>query len=241
MVCPCCPHPDAKEVSASPYLVGEESVCEFCDKAKADPASRSWYDYHILGAIGSAHIVAALGPLRVGHLMLVPNDHYLSMAEYARRNSDFADTVSKLMQVVSTIWPRRSSPLIFEHGATQAGRASCIEHAHLQIVPGLGHLASGILPLDWVEVVAYQAISSNSEAGYLSTFDGKQLRVAAAAALPNQYLRRRVREIQGRPDEWDYLMYPELTRVEQTVVDVKAYAHEAQSLGIVMQNGVLRQ
>jgi hypothetical protein len=110
-------------------------------------------------------------------------------------------------RALERLWP--GHVLIFEHGSNAKSRSQCVGHAHVQIAPRLGSLAMRILPPNATRLQTLQQLSAEFPAGgYMMTVGSGAVQIAPDMNLPSQYFRRRICELQGREDEWDYLVFP---------------------------------
>lgn len=189
-----------------------ERACDFCDRLGGDPAGRPWYDFRILGSTASFVVVAALGALVPGHIMIVTRDHLVSMARLPTSalnelHSTFFDWVG----VVEELW---GQCIAFEHGGDQTG--GCVVHAHLQILP---IPSAGQLP----ETRPCPAASFRdlgllvAQEPYLLLWENGQLSTVGLRPLPGQYMRRVIAGRLGRLGKWDYLAFPNLENMNETV------------------------
>ncbi len=92
--------------------------------------------------LGSQHfvVIPALGPLTVGHAMIVSRKHYPSLASLGATGlSEYQDLVNQLRRSAPSLL---GSSLEAEHGGTHLDPAgACIAHAHINLVPSSDHLA----------------------------------------------------------------------------------------------------
>lgn len=188
--------------------------CEFCDKFQDPPTNRAWYDYHVLGRGTYWHVLLPIGPLTPGHVMVVSNSHYssCSQAPPPARN-ELRLLTPRLSAALEQLWP--GATLTFEHSSRKGGTVGCIEHAHLQIAPGLGEWAAEVFTQDFRVVSSPDDIVAQfPTGGYVMTSAGGVTRVAPDERVPSQFFRRRLCHLQGREDEWDYLTHrqePDMT------------------------------
>lgn len=199
-------------------VVAEPGDCEFCAKARSTK-SREWYDYHVLVDLGWCHIVPPLGSLVPGHLMVVLAVHHRSFSGIPAHMLAKAERLLATMQgTYGRIWPGGTGVLLFEHGTGAGGGPNCIEHAHVHVAPGLAHLADRLLPANHITAESVsQAADLYPDTGYVATWAHGTFRLAADAGLESQYFRKMIRRMQDRPDDWDYLAFPELDHVCSTV------------------------
>jgi diadenosine tetraphosphate (Ap4A) HIT family hydrolase len=153
-------------------------------------------------------VVATLGQLVEGWLLVIPRVHYSCVAVLPRHlQSRFSALVRRARAAVEF---RYGPAALMEHGSvSQTGACgTCIEHAHLHIVPRVPSLAepfahacsgqhiSGLETL-WVAPPTrdYLYYESPDRDGYLAL---------PGDVLPCQYFRRLVANAIGRPGDWDW-------------------------------------
>lgn len=190
--------------------------CEFCGKL-ANPA-RAWYDFNIVDEDAEFVAVASLGSLTPGMTLIVSRSHLPSMAELdpAQRSSlyDFERRLSGLM---ATLWQH---PIVFEHGSGLTGARSsgpCIDHAHWHLIPGEYKLDDPKVPLAPADSFDQVAAACRGQA-YLAWRNLSGAWRSGAVTVPGQYFRRLIADQLGRPDEWDYLAFPMLDNVRETIL-----------------------
>jgi diadenosine tetraphosphate (Ap4A) HIT family hydrolase len=92
------------------------------------PTSRFLADTHSTAAM------VDMSPLMLGHVLIVPRRHYLSVAEtMAQLDVGFLEFMQEFLEKYRTIFGCVS---LVEHGSTkEMNRSACISHAHLHVVP----------------------------------------------------------------------------------------------------------
>jgi ATP adenylyltransferase len=124
------------------------SPCALCIALAQSAEARPLCDT-ILFESGQFIVMPALGALTVGHVMLVSRAHVTSLAAMGPSGvAEYLDLRRKTSLVSGCV---TESLLAAEHGGTTGGSAGgCIDHAHINLMPGLGNLGDaldGVLPL----------------------------------------------------------------------------------------------
>ena len=183
--------------------------CVFCGKFCAGSAyeDRSVFD-RAIWENDEFVIVPSVGSLVPGYLLVIPRQHYISIAQLP---FDMLGRLARIKLVVREILTQQfSPPLFFEHGpmchANNAG--SCIDHAHLHCVP----LAADLLPvlrshhslrkIEGFEAIANQARLNESYV-YFENQHQEQF-LFSDGHIPSQYLRRLISDAMKIPDLWDW-------------------------------------
>jgi hypothetical protein len=149
--------------------------------------------------------------------MLVTHRHHQSLSQAsAIELSELQLIVRDLKRTLARLWP--GPVLVFEHGSNAKSRSQCVGHAHVQIAPHLGPLAARILPPNATRLQTLDQLSAEfPTGGYMMTAVSGAVHVAPDMNLPSQYFRRRICELQGRRDEWDYLVFPRNEDMQVTI------------------------
>jgi ATP adenylyltransferase len=175
----------------------------------------------------SEHFVAwaSLGAMIEGWLIVVPKEHYLSLATLpSSLRGEFEDFRGGLERSLRASY---GSAVAFEHGpSTVKTPAGCgIDHAHLHMVPTTYDLLSptkALMPRDatWEPASSIWDAKSAVKAGkcyiYIRQNDGSQW-LFSALNIPSQLLRRVISMQLGRPELYDWRENPEHGIVEATI------------------------
>jgi SAM-dependent methyltransferase/diadenosine tetraphosphate (Ap4A) HIT family hydrolase len=165
---------------------------------------------------------AGLGGLVPGYTLIVPRRHALSCGELdaADRRQAFRvawNTAQELMMLLD------QQVILVEHGSSlqaEPGSNACIDHAHIHLFP-LPPSADPDLfkPGDAKEVVGTEVLDWAASQGsyyYCSWQEGRGLLVLQPA-LQSQHARQVWASLHGRPDEWDWALFPEYENAQATV------------------------
>ena len=171
-------------------------------------------------------VVPSIGPLSVGHLLIVPRAHVLGTLHLgSERVAECDGLVSTCVRRLRSLYS--SSILLFEHGSALAGTrrsSACVEHAHLHVLPGprafvlrvqawlrgsrAGRDLTSVRGL--VEADAYLLVGeANSE-----------LCVAPSpVGIPSQFLRQHYALAAGTINQWDWRSSPGKDLFLRTIED----------------------
>jgi diadenosine tetraphosphate (Ap4A) HIT family hydrolase len=188
-------------------------TCEFCIPLTDPAPDRDWFDFHVLDESHGILAVAALGPVAAGHILLVPREHMSSAAQLPQdRYRDLEHEWERWSSRLEETW--QQPVLTFEHGSGLAGDESsaCITHVHWQLVPTehataiLSELPAGVSTVRLVD----------RDRQYLMARVGQETRVLTDGGRPQQ-IRRRLAAALGRDAYVDYLLFPQLSVMEETI------------------------
>ncbi len=191
--------------------------CEFCDEIADAQVLRHvshpvWSGSRICWQIGPDLIVVpSLGALAVGHLLLLPRQHFRSMSQVALSlNVDVPSIAEAMRAAVTTSF---GNTVMFEHGSSAEGSSGgCgISHAHLHVVPcgWDDEPPSEELGLSWDALPAEgwctnPGVSSEQQADYLffSPRAGRAFRTKVCS-IPSQWMRRQIASRLGQAS-WNW-------------------------------------
>ncbi|GAA4239340.1 hypothetical protein GCM10022254_59050 [Actinomadura meridiana] len=164
----------------------------------------------IIGGGGTVSLLADMSPLTRGHLLLVPNTHYVSfgalMSEHAKA------VTAALDEIVPHYRTSFGEPVFLEHGSTsRMDGSACIIHAHIHLLPLRFDEVNALMSQDGLTGTPLSGIVDLEQFGgvdmpYFYCGDAADHRVySAVQARPRQYLRSVAGRLLGIADpEWDY-------------------------------------
>jgi diadenosine tetraphosphate (Ap4A) HIT family hydrolase len=194
-------------------------MCEFCERLGQHQAERPWYDFHVVHESGSFVTVAAMGALVPGYVLIIPRVHVFSMASLdAGLRAELRAYEREVHERIASRW---RSATLFEHGSCArpaAATGACISHAHWHLLPGdfdLDGWGIGFRRAHTFDVIAER----DRPHGYLSfRTTGGEWYFNTTHRPASQHFRRIIAAQLGRPAEWDYLAFPMLDQLRDTIV-----------------------
>jgi diadenosine tetraphosphate (Ap4A) HIT family hydrolase len=207
-----------------------EGGCRFCDVARRAGSSPS---DSVLFATANYSVVASVGAIVPGWLLILPRQHSLNLA------GQYADEeLTRLRRAVARrVTTEFGSPArMFEHGSahTGSGTGCGIDHAHMHLVP----LSASLLPfmrgehhLAWEPTRMSQIRPLPAGEEFLFYCDDPERPdpngyIAMLAAPRSQFFRRMVARSLGREEHYDYRHNPcnENVRITQTRLSARNLA-----------------
>jgi diadenosine tetraphosphate (Ap4A) HIT family hydrolase len=193
------------------------SDCLFCQVVALIPDNLRWHDRPLVRIPGIGAVIPGLGAFVPGYVLVFPEQHVESTLRVARKiRPAFDDMVSRTAQAVTEIF---GPTTIFEHGSCSqpdTRRSACLDHAHIHILPGLYGLTKLVTePIGCSH--DHPGSARTADAGYLLLHEPPHGPRYGIDPGISQYLRRCIATKLGVPDEWDYLLFPRMANVEQTV------------------------
>jgi ATP adenylyltransferase len=182
-------------------------------------------------------LVPTIGPLAPGHLMLVPRSHYYSVLSCPEEvlhegRALLEECASKLRAIYGR------DVVVFEHGATPGQEkvcGSCIEHAHLHVVPGPSSFVSAALgAFDGWRSGASLAELRSEVTSHPYMLVGQLSRGAFYARrclepVPSQILRRILARELGDDDKWDWRRQANEAVFVRTINDWRSHGPASQT------------
>jgi diadenosine tetraphosphate (Ap4A) HIT family hydrolase len=193
------------------------SDCLFCQAIGFIPDNLRWHDRPLVRIPGVGAVIPGLGAFVPGYVLAFPEQHVESTLRVPRKvRPAFNDLVSRTAQTVSEIF---GPTTIFEHGSCalrDTRRSACLDHAHTHILPGLYGLSEAV-PEPVGRSPDHHGPTWNPDAGYLLLDEPPRGPRYGIDPGISQYLRRCIATKLGIPDEWDYLLFPRMDNVQETV------------------------
>jgi diadenosine tetraphosphate (Ap4A) HIT family hydrolase len=201
-----------------------ENICEICDELNDNKPH--WDTTKIKDRTiifdKALIVVAALGALTEGHLLLFTKQHYSSLAHLPQPlYNQLEKNLAFLRPYVQKKY--KIAPIFFEHGPSEDEReGSCIMHAHLHCLPTTVLFTREVAsqyPTKPVKKLEELADFKSTKHGYLFFENqiGQRYVVIPKKPFPSQYMRQVIAKGMGKPDEWDWALYPNYDIMKKTV------------------------
>jgi diadenosine tetraphosphate (Ap4A) HIT family hydrolase len=202
--------------------------CLFCQATRSIPDDLEWHDRPLIHVSGVGAVIPGLGAFVPGYVLVFPEQHIESTLRIPGEvGPAFGDLLSRTIRAVTEVF---GPATVFEHGSCSrrnVRRSACLDHAHTHVMPGVYGLSSAVReffrwPVDQLE----RALST--DVGYLLLDEPPYGPQYGPDPGISQYLRRCIAAKLGVPDEWDYLLFPRLNNVTETVKALSGRLAEAQ-------------
>jgi len=164
-------------------------------------------------------VTYAAGGIVRGHVLVSPQAHINAAQSLdVARKSDF---VAMLLKTYQRLEALGDSVTAFEHSAPNNDtslRSACIDHAHTQVFPGAYDLskATGADPIKYASLEDFYAQPSPYDGYLMHTNPDGSVTATRDVGRP-QHFRRLIFETIGRPEEWDYAVFPREDITEGTI------------------------
>lgn len=190
-------------------------LCEAVDEALSPGDPGKPYNRLLREPAGASRFVVmpTVGPLVEGHVMIVSREHCHSLAAMG------PEAIAEYEALTRSLIAGTGGVLEAEHGGTTYGNAgSCVDHAHVHLLPGVGEwcaeaLSAHLRPLDGVTSLDELARTTTP---YVFLRSGSRFRAFDATTAPSMLLRRVIAEHDGR-DDWDWDLFPRLDLVQRSI------------------------
>ena len=153
-------------------------------------------------------VVAALGQIIEGCLLIIPRMHYYSISALPNQIQDnFREITERVRERLRKDY---GSAILLEHGSvTQMGCAgACIEHAHLHAVPInidiKSIVSTSFRPILIPSLKDLWSSPPNKDYLYYESTNSECFLFEPEKPLPCQYFRRIVAAAIGCPNDWDW-------------------------------------
>lgn len=195
--------------------------CSICGEARgAGPGA-----FRRLWTGEATALLASVGALTVGHVLLCPFGHSRSWA--ARPLAELDDALKLASSFASVLTERLGEPVhIFEHGnATYGNRVACsVEHAHMHLVPARWDPSSWLAAIPesrWMDAswraAELRALTTDREYLLHRGHDNSaRIWVTEDQPIPAQLMRRAFARAAGEEERWNWREEPAVDRVAAT-------------------------
>ena len=185
--------------------------CTYCSRGSR--YERPWWDWADVGGDSLGRVVAPLGCLLPGYVLILPARHVTSFCDLT---DDELASARTLLGDLGEIYRDHDlqDVTVFEHGCrTGHVPVGCVDHAHWHVLP---------LDLDvsmesgWRAVDSFDEFRRSAPPEYVFVQNSTGCKVADQVPC-RQYLRQLVAAQLGRGDEWDYVVFPHLEHLRATM------------------------
>lgn len=202
--------------------IGGLRDCLFCQVLSVAPQDLRWHDRPLTRVPGVGAVIPGLGAFVPGYVLVFPEQHVESTLRVSRdRCAEFNDLLRRTADLVATSF---GPVTVFEHGSCSRldqRRSACLDHAHTHILPGVYALSSAIVDPHYYPRNSIPG-PLGTDLGYLLLDEPPHGPRYGADPGVSQYLRRCIAAKLDMPDEWDYLLFPRLDNVRETVKRYRA-------------------
>jgi diadenosine tetraphosphate (Ap4A) HIT family hydrolase len=195
--------------------------CLFCIIQSVPAESLPWHDRPLARIPGVGGVIAGLGAFVPGYVLVFPEQHVESALRIRQETSDaFRDLIQRTVRAVQSAF---GPATLFEHGSCSregVRRSACLDHAHIHILPGCYDLRSYVTRRGGSQDRSVNERTLDG-AGYLFLHEPMMHPVYGHDPGMSQFFRRKIATMLGIADEWDYLLFPRLENVSQTIKHLK--------------------
>jgi diadenosine tetraphosphate (Ap4A) HIT family hydrolase len=181
------------------------------------PHQLPWHDQLLAHVPHVGAVIAGLGAFTPGYVLVFPEQHVKSTLSIAKDDYPlFAELLTDTIERVTNVF---GPPTIFEHGSCvfeNTRRSACLDHAHVHILPGSYELGSNKQE-DAIAMFGRLPAIIAAVTGYLFVQEPDSQPVYRSDPGVSQYFRRKVAAKLDFADEWDYLLFPRLENVLETI------------------------
>jgi diadenosine tetraphosphate (Ap4A) HIT family hydrolase len=180
-------------------------------------------------------LIADMSPLCVGHLLLLPTEHYLSFADLIDTRHEELTTA---FAAIASLYRGTFGQLtVLEHGSSEAMRTrACISHAHWHLLPVEGRRVDSLILADGLTSVSLadfkELATVKGEPYFLCAHEGEYHVYDGQSPMRSQYLRSLVGRLLGIPDPlWDYALVVRKELLRETMALTSGWRNALQAIG----------
>ena len=152
-------------------------------------------------------VMPAIGPLILGHVMIVSKIHFNNLASMG--NAAIIEYDQLIEKIRKKIPLYKTKLLEIEHGATETDNAgACIVHAHIHLIPNYGEYEEIFIDTlnKITEIDKIQNIANVKKSYILVRGLSSNTKLYSATNLPSQFVRRVLFKLNDRID-WNWRIY----------------------------------
>jgi diadenosine tetraphosphate (Ap4A) HIT family hydrolase len=196
-------------------LEPEQPNCPLCTAGRGTPLFEDGVNVNKILAGGNGFfVVPALGPLVLGHVLVISASHTEGLLYLSPDTRQRYATLSRVIRAYCA--HRGTTVLEAEHGARHNSvRGPCIRHTHIHVLPGLGDLTHIFDERKDLDAVSTSDISSLGDT-YLWIGNGIAQRLYRARNAAGQEIRRTVGGHLG-VESWDWAVTPNTRLISSTI------------------------
>lgn len=194
--------------------------CLFCQVYAADDQELPWYDRPLIRQDEVGVAMCAVGAFVPGYVLISPAQHESSVQALAAEAAPgFLTFVDRVVDAVEQMY---GPSTLFEHGSCRAEerqRSACITHSHIHVLPGaysFNLLGLPVRPLGTLAGLVNVPPAERAD-GYLMYREPGGLVQYSPDEGVSQYFRRHIARMLGRPDDWDYALFPQWENIRATL------------------------
>lgn len=208
----------------------EAEDCRLCGEIAGDPGRDGIHqalsapeDYlrRVVAESSSFVVLPSLGPIALGHVMVVPRRHVFA---FAHLTSEEIEEASEMAEEIRVRGRRLGLPpfQVFEHGGARSGFAGpCVEHAHLQMIPVEGSVWPVLPSVKWEPFLTglggLPEGAGDGEYLYYEDPSGNAvLARAGAAPYPSQLMRLALATAADDRLRWNWQLHPRPEQADAT-------------------------
>jgi diadenosine tetraphosphate (Ap4A) HIT family hydrolase len=202
--------------------------CPFCEEIDDPERSefRSLFPANVLETRTVAEdrdfrLIAGIGAIRPGYLLLLPKSHVRCFGHLTEPQLRVAEGWrTRISHNLKLLF---GPSLMFEHGSISAAKnaGGCIDHAHMHFVPtvadAIPRVATDLPGKEISRLTDLLRDRTHDEPYVLVSQKGHTRLFFPNGRMPSQYMRRIIVDLEGRPDRWDWVLFPEPENLLETM------------------------
>jgi diadenosine tetraphosphate (Ap4A) HIT family hydrolase len=207
------------------------NTCQICNELTGNIDHHNCVEYTQLASVRktviatSEHfsVIPSIGALNKSHVLIVPNEHYLSFSSISIRHVNELSVLKEIIRKYNVDHANKKI-IFFEHGTGTLNNNSgaCIEHAHLHGIWEQKHFSATLFE----EVVMrnyeqYSDLANNADKmqGYIYFEDSdRKYWLANNPDTPSQYFRFLYSKMAGITSSWNWKILPRIDTVNDVLV-----------------------
>ncbi len=193
-----------------------KNECDLCFDKIVEQYDKDHFYNKILYQKDDFFIVSAIGPITVGHVMIIPKLHIPSIAYLdSKKIEQLVELIDFLKKYYSSI---SGNVIVFENASSYEDLgSSCVQHAHINFLPYDSNIHNSAL-----NMLFEQPILSNSikrlpvDKTYIYWSNSSSESVYDSQGIYPQFIRKQLLANIGN-NEWDWTIHKNEDVIKQTI------------------------
>lgn len=204
--------------------------CPYCIYLNDNHFDTAWDIHRTVYKSSNFFVMPTVGEFIKGYLLIIPNEHVMSMAELSPDlNQEFLDVLDDVITILKLTYPVNHF-LVWENGTGNGGigkAKSSIVHSHVHVAPS----KLGINAIEFISGfpftrVSYDNLSSYGKHSYLLIKGFREnewwINDNPDLYIPRQYVRQLIAAEYGLSgDSWNWRTNPFINLIESTCKDIQ--------------------
>ena len=204
--------------------------CPYCIYLSDNHFDKAWHIHRTVYKSSNFFVMPTVGEFIKGYLLIIPNEHVMSMAELSPDlHQEFLDVLDDVITILKLTYPIQDF-LVWENGTGNGGigkSKNSIVHSHIHVAPSKLNIQK-IQQLSGFSLtkISYEDLTSYGNHSYLlvkgNSTDEWWINDNPDLYIPRQYVRQLIaEEYELFGDSWNWRTNPFIYLIKRTCNDIQ--------------------